>query len=164
MPSTPQEILVVATRTAPCTALVNVLADRAQRSPARFHLLVPATPYGWGWLADMHSGGVDAARYLGAAITRYRSAGLVLGSARIGDPDPMAAAMDELAERGYDAIVVSTLPRHLSDWLRMSLPHRLRAVTGLPVTHVVGTQARLTPRAHSYTKTRARLRAESAEL
>src|SRR4051812_18555532 len=104
MAPTADQILVVATRTAPCTELVNVLAERARRTPARFHLLVPATPYGWAWLADMRSGGVDAARYLGVAITRYRAAGLDLGSARVGDPDPMAAVMDVLSIRRYDEI------------------------------------------------------------
>jgi len=165
MPSAASEqILVVATRTAPCVELVNALADRAERAPARFHLVVPATPYGWAWLADMYSGGVDAARYLSAAITRYRSAGLDVGSARVGDPDPMAAVMDALGTSDYDGIVVSTLPRHLSAWLRLDLPHRLRSVTGLPVTHVVGTQARLSTRPHGRASIRARVRPESAEL
>jgi hypothetical protein len=142
----PKKVLVVATRTAACSELVDVLTDRAVQEHAAFNLLVPATPYGWAWLADMYSGGVDAERYLAAAVKRYGEAGIELGSAQLGDPDPVAAVMDALHHAHYDEIVVSTLPRHLSKWLRLSLPHRLRAVTGLAVTHVVGTQTRLVDR------------------
>jgi nucleotide-binding universal stress UspA family protein len=142
----PQKVLVVATRTAACSELIDVLTARATQVPATFNLLVPATPYGWAWLADMYSGGVDAERYLAAAVEKYRAAGLTLESAQLGDPDPVAAVMDAVHFARYDEIVVSTLPRHLSKWLRLSLPHRLRAISGLPVTHVVGSQARLADR------------------
>jgi hypothetical protein len=145
----PQKVLVVATRTAACSELVDVLTDRAAQMQARFSLLVPATPYGWAWLADMYSGGVDAERYLASAIERYTEAGLELESAQLGDPDPVAAVMDAVHFAHYDEIIVSTLPRHLSKWLRLSLPHRLRAISGLPVTHVVGTQTRLAQRPDS---------------
>jgi nucleotide-binding universal stress UspA family protein len=142
----PKKVLVVATRTAACSELVDVLRDRAVQEHTTFSLLVPATPYGWAWLADMYSGGVDAERYLAAAEKRYRDAGVALDSAQLGDPDPVAAVMDAIHFSRYDEIVVSTLPRHLSKWLRLSLPHRLRSVTGLPVTHIVGTQTRLVDR------------------
>ena len=140
------KILVVATRTAACDDLLHALTRRAALSPARFSLLVPATPYGWAWLADMHSGGVAAQRYLDAAIDRYRDAGVELAASWVGDPDPLAAVMDATHAQPYDEVIVCTLPRHLSRWLRLSLPHRVGAVTGLPVTHVVGTQTRLTSR------------------
>ena len=122
----PKKVLVVATRTAACSELVDVLKDRAVQDQAMFHLLVPATPYGWAWLADMYSGGVDAERYLQAAVQRYEQAGVTLESAQLGDPDPVAAVMDAVHFHSFDEIVVSTLPRHLSKWLRLSLPHRLR--------------------------------------
>jgi hypothetical protein len=142
----PKKVLVVATRTAACPELVDVLRDRAVQEQATFTLLVPATPYGWAWLADMYSGGVDAERYLDAASKRYADAGIEIESAQLGDPDPVAAVMDAVHFARYDEIIVSTLPRHLSKWLRLSLPHRLRSVSGLPVTHVVGTQTRLVER------------------
>jgi hypothetical protein len=142
----PKKVLVVATRTAACSELVDVLTDRARESEATFSLLVPATPYGWAWLADMYSGGVEAERYMNAALERYSEAGLTVDSAQLGDPDPVAAVMDAVHFAAYDEIIVSTLPRHLSKWLRVSLPHRLSSVTGLPVTHVVGSQARLASR------------------
>jgi hypothetical protein len=139
----PKKVLVVGTRTAACPELVDALTDRALRAPTRFTLVVPTTPHGWAWMADMHSGGVDAERYLDVAVERYREAGLDVESAHLGDPDPIAAVMDAIHFAYYDEVIVSTLPRTLSKWLRMSLPHRIGGVTGLPVTHVVGTQTRL---------------------
>ena len=38
--------------------------------------------------------------------------------------------------------IVSTLPSHLSRWLRLDLPHRVERATGLPVTHVVASEER----------------------
>ena len=143
----PAKVLIVATRTAACPELVDVLTRRAAQSPVTFSLLVPATPHGWAWLADMYSGGIDAERYLEAAVERYRAAGLDLASTRLGDPDPLAAVMDAIHFDAYDEVVVCTMPRHLSRWLRLSLPHRVGVATGLPVTHVVGSQTRLTDRA-----------------
>src|SRR5882724_6718625 len=142
----PAKVLVVATRTAACTELVDVLKRRHAESNVDFTLLVPATPYGWAWLADMYSGGIDAERYLASAVERYNEAGVELAAARLGDPDPLAAVMDAVHFDSYDEIIVCTLPRHLSKWLRFSLPHRVKSVTGLPVTHVVGSQARLVSR------------------
>jgi len=142
----PAKVLVVATRTAACTELVDVLKRRVTEAAADLTLLVPATPYGWAWLADMYSGGIDAERYLNSATERYREAGVELAAARLGDPDPLAAVMDAVHFDKFGEIIVCTLPRHLSKWLRFSLPHRIKSVTGLPVTHVVGSQARLAKR------------------
>src|SRR3954467_1869459 len=122
-----KKVLVVATRTAACSELVDVLADRAEQDQATFSLLVPATPYGWAWLADMYSGGIDAERYLASAVERYHDAGIELASARLGDPDPLAAVMDAVHFESYDEIIVSTLPRHLSKWLRFHPPPRLKS-------------------------------------
>jgi hypothetical protein len=152
----PAKVLVVATRTAACTELVDVLKRRHAESNADFTLLVPATPYGWAWLADMYSGGIDAERYLASAVERYTEAGVELANARLGDPDPLAAVMDAVHFDSYDEIIVCTLPRHLSKWLRFSLPHRVKSVTGLPVTHVVGSQARLAKRSETRRPTHAR--------
>lgn len=72
-----------------------------------------------------------------AGAARLRSAGLEVDAALVGDPDPIAAIGDLLLVREYDEIVVATLPRGISRWLRVSLPQRVRRMTALPVTHVV---------------------------
>jgi hypothetical protein len=53
------------------------------------------------------------------------------------DPDPYSAAMDALADRAYEEIIVSTHPETRSGWLRQGLPDRLARSSGLPVEHIV---------------------------
>ncbi len=129
-------ILVVANRTADAPELIAALRQRATRTPTRFTLLVPAIPHGLAWAADMKAGGSEAAARAEDGIARMRMSGLEVDAALIGDPDPLAAAADVLSCNKFDEVVVSTLPRGVSRWLRLSLPHRLRRLTDLPVTHV----------------------------
>jgi hypothetical protein len=129
-------ILVVANRTAASNFLIEALKERARREDLSFSLVVPATPGGVAWAADMDSGEAAARRRMDAAVRSYLAAGLRLRDARVGHPDPLAAALDAVHFGHFSEIVVSTLPRHLSAWLRLSLPHRVAHATGLPVTHV----------------------------
>jgi hypothetical protein len=129
-------ILVVANRTAGSEPLVEVLAERAAREDVCFTLVVPATPGGIAWAADMDSGEDTARRRLEAAVSRYRAAGVPLRDARLGHPDPLAATLDAVHFEPFAEIVVSSPPLHLFAWLRISLPHRVAHATGLPVTHV----------------------------
>lgn len=45
-------------------------------------------------------------------------------------------ASDALRSRKFDQVVLCTLPRDISRWLRLSLPHRLRRTTDISVLHV----------------------------
>ncbi len=137
----PPRILVVANRTAGSHELISTLLDRTAPSAARITLLVPATPRGFAWAADMKSGEPAAREQAAAAAQRMRAAGLEVDSAIIGDPDPVAAVGDQLRVGRYDEIVVATLPAGISRWLRLSLPHRIGRMTGLPLTHVAATEA-----------------------
>jgi hypothetical protein len=49
--------------------------------------------------------------------------------------DPMDAVEEALHDGDFHEIIVSTLPRSVSRWLHVDLPHRL-SHTGLPVTTV----------------------------
>lgn len=130
-------VLVVANRTVDSSELISALRLRATRSSARFTLLVPAVPRGLAWATDMKAGAREAVPRADAGAARLRSAGLEVDGALVGDPDPIAAIGDLLLVREYDEIVVATLPRGISRWLRISLPQRVRRMTALPVTHVV---------------------------
>ena len=61
----------------------------------------------------------------------------------MGDPDPVAAVEDAVNFKDFDEIIVSTLPKTLSKWLKLDLPHRVEHATGKPVTHVVATETKI---------------------
>jgi hypothetical protein len=137
------EVLVVANRTAGSPELLEALKARAEKGPAKFHLLVPATPHGAAWMADMHSGGGEAEAHVKAAVDRLRDAGLEVDDGKVGDPDPVAAVEDAVNFRKFDEIVVSTLAKHVSKWLKLDLPHRVERATGLPVQHVTASETKI---------------------
>lgn len=130
------KVLVVANRTVDSSELIAALRQRAANSPASFTLLVPAVPRGLAWAADMKAGGPEAKPRAEEGARRLRMSGLEVETAIVGDPDPFAAVGDALGTAEFDELVVSTLPRGISRWLRLSLPHRLRRMTDLPVLHV----------------------------
>jgi len=136
-------VLVVANRTAESPELIDALRERAERGDAVFTLLVPATPHGVAWAADMHSGGGEAEQHMQNAVERLRSAGVEVKEGKVGDPDPIAAVQDEVNFASYDEVIVSTLPGGISKWLKLDLPHRVERVTGLPVTHVTAHEAKV---------------------
>jgi hypothetical protein len=132
-------VLVVANKTALSDELRQAMLDRAGRGQVEFVLLVPATAHGAARVMDPY---VEAGEILGQeeqAVQTLRAAGLDVVEGRVGDPDPLAAVEDELNIHGpYDEIIVSTLPTHLSKWLKLDLPHKVQALTDNPVTHVIG--------------------------
>jgi len=154
-------ILVVANRTAASDFLVEALKERARREDVGFSLVVPATPGGVAWAADMDSGGAAARRRMDVAVRSYLGAGLPLRDARVGHPDPLAAALDAVHFGDFAEIVVSTLPLHMSAWLRLSLPHRVAHATGLPVTHVEVPRRKPVVRARTVSAIRGRSHAPS---
>jgi hypothetical protein len=137
-------VLVVANRTAESPELLEALKARARERGCQFTLLVPATPHGIAWAADMHAGGEEAEEHRQAFVEELREEGLDVREAKVGDPDPLAAVQDECNATQYDELIVSTLPLHLSKWLRIDLPRKARAATGLPVQHVVASESRAT--------------------
>jgi hypothetical protein len=134
------QVLVVANRTAESPELLNALQERAARGPCAFTLLVPQTPHGLAWAADPDAGQDRAEEHRQAFIEELREEGIDLADAKVGDGDPLAAIQDECNFHDYDEVIVSTLPLKLSKWLRIDLPRKARAATGLPVTHVIGSE------------------------
>jgi hypothetical protein len=123
-----KHILVVANVTAASDELVDALKRMAADQPARFTLIVPATPFG---------GGREAAQEaLVAACERLRAEGLE-AEGSVGDADPIVAVTEAWDPKRHDEIVVSTLPMRFSKWLRAGLPERIAKLTGAPVRHVI---------------------------
>ena len=131
-------VLVVANQTAESEELLGALKARADQGPVEFTLLVPATPHGVAWAANMFSdkGLAEAEEHMGATVERLRGTGLDVKEAKVGDPDALAAVQDETNFNDYDEVIVSTLPLHISKWLHVDLPHKVEHATGLPVMHV----------------------------
>ena len=128
-------VLVVANRTAGSDELLEALRERAAQGPAKFYLVVPSTARGVSWVADMNAGGEAAEHDLQGALERLRAAGLEIDG-QAGDPDPVAAVQDAANAGSYDEVIVSTLHKHVSKWLKIDLPRKAAHATGLPVTHV----------------------------
>jgi hypothetical protein len=53
----------------------------------------------------------------------------------VGDPSPMNAIQDAINIRGFDEVIISTLPARVSKWLHLDLPSKITGL-GLPVTTV----------------------------
>jgi hypothetical protein len=132
----PTRILVVANRTAATPALLDAIRERAARGPASFHLVVPSNPHGLHRVVDPQDDGrVDAEHSLSEALPKLGEAAGSEVTGEIGDPEPLAAIQDACNLRGFDEIIISTLPGRISRWLRLDLVSKARGL-GLPVTHV----------------------------
>lgn len=124
-----QHTLVVANQTARGEPLFEELRRRAQESPHRFTVIVPQDG-GEGHHTD------QARVRLQALLDRLRDEGIEAAGA-IGDPDPYAAIANALQYHRIDEIVISTLPRMRSRWMRSDLIRRVERATDCPVAHVV---------------------------
>jgi hypothetical protein len=137
--SSPANVLVVAHKTAATPALLDAIRDRAGRSPARFHLLVPNPAHG-GWRPGEveHPNVSEGEQVLALALPLIEEAcgGCPTDGTVSPRHDPMDAIEETLHEEDFDEIILSTLPRAVSRWLHLDLPHRV-AHLGLPLTTVV---------------------------
>ena len=72
---------------------------------------------------------------LESALTLIRRAvrGTATVEGLVGGSDAFASVKETLAAGAYDDVIISTLPRRSSEWLRRDLPHRVRRL-GVPVT------------------------------
>jgi hypothetical protein len=132
------KVLVVANQTAESDDLLTALRERARQGEYEFTVLIPATPHGVAWAANMASdrGREEAEEHRDALVERLRATGLPVKEAIVGDPDPLAAITDACNLGSYDELIVSTLPHHLSKWLHLDLQRKAAHATGLPVTSV----------------------------
>jgi hypothetical protein len=122
MASTPQRhILVVANRTAATPDLLEAVQRYAREQPTTFVLLIPDSPKSkqTDWTLEQALPALErAARGPVESLTGTSG-------------DPFQAVKDIVATGRYDRIIISTLPRRTSAWLRRDLHTRVAAL-GLP--------------------------------
>jgi hypothetical protein len=131
-----KRVLVIANRTADSPDLIDALRRLRSEEGTSFTLLVPAIPQGLSWAANMKAGWSAAITRAEAASQRMGASGIGLEEVIVGDPDPFAAAGDVLHAGDFAEVIVSTLPRSVSKWLRLGLADRLRRGFEIPVTQV----------------------------
>jgi hypothetical protein len=135
--SEPANVLVVAHQTAATAPLLEAVRERARRSPASFHLVVPQHARGMHKVVDPEDAGEDQARrVLRDALPKLSEAAGHEVTGDIGDAEPLMAIQDAVNLGDYDEIIISTLPLGISRWLKLDLISKARAL-GLPVTHVL---------------------------
>jgi hypothetical protein len=122
-------VLIVANRTASTPELLETVRRRAEASPCEFALLIPdvTNRNAADWTLE------TALRHLRPA-TRARVEGLVGGS------DPFESVQAAVGQGNVDEIIISTLPRRVSKWLRRDLIRRVEGL-GLPVTVITPDEA-----------------------
>lgn len=132
----PARVLVVAHRTAASPALLEVVRERAAEGPCTFTLLVPNPAHGLHRVVDPEDADrSEAEATIELAIPLLEEAAGSSVEPMIGVADPLDAIQDAVNLHGFDEIVISTLPRRVSRWLRLDLPHKAAGL-GLPVTTV----------------------------
>jgi hypothetical protein len=125
--------LIVANRTASTPVLLQEIERRSAERETAFTLLVPSVK-GADWTLD-------------AALTEMRKAARGphgIRDAHVdgirGDEDPFEAVKAALAQGGYDDVIISTLPKRISEWLKRDLPHRVESELDVPVTVITPPQ------------------------
>jgi hypothetical protein len=121
-PESRRRVLVVANRTAATPTLLDAVRRYAREQPTTFVLLIPDAP---------KSEHTDWTLELALPLLERAAGGSVEGLTG-SSADPFEAVRDVLADGAYDRVIISTLPRRVSKWLRRDLPKRVEGL-GVPV-------------------------------
>lgn len=140
-------VLIVANRTLGSDEVIAAARERVQAGATELWIVAPATPLRDATaaigvisadlpvLAGSDPAYQQAEKRLHETRDRMASLGVPVGG-EVGDADAFKAVGEVLKTRQFDEILVATLPKHVSHWLRADLPSRLHRKHNLPVTTV----------------------------
>ncbi len=120
--TTPHRTLIVANLTASTPFLLQEVKRLATERPTTFCLLIPNVDPEKRADWSLQAATKLLSKAAGAEVEGF-----------LGGRDAFESVKEALAGGGYDDILISTLPKPRSDWLRKDLPTRVEAL-GLPVT------------------------------
>jgi hypothetical protein len=137
--------LIVAHQTAQSPELQDKVAALVAEDPAaEFAILVPEQDLTSSWEGEGE--GVDIAQQRAEAARDHleQKTGARVVRTTVGISDPLKAIEQELVgHHDYSSIIICTLPRGASRWLKRDLVGSARKRFALPVIHVVGHGARV---------------------
>ena len=150
--------LVVANQTLQGAELREELRKRIKAGSVSFYVLVPNTsaahyqaapaavgvlPPSMAWWATNYRGpatdeeaSAQARQRLNRMLADLAALGVPV-EGHLGSSDPLEAMEQALIDRQFDEIIVATLPRRVSRWLRADLPHQAERRFSLPVTSII---------------------------
>jgi hypothetical protein len=150
--------LVVANQTMHAAELREELRKRISAGPCSFFVIVPDTKAaqydpvaaggvlpqpGMWWWATYYARPATDEEATAQARERLRLMLAVLAAMGVpaqgdlGSSSPLQAMEKACAGHRFDEIIVATLPRHVSRWLRADLPHQAGRRFKLPVTTII---------------------------
>ena len=150
-------VLLIANQTLAAGVVESFVRSRLDSGPpAEFTLVVPATVQGHGPLERAvglfgHAGtvrpsliavdaGYEQARgRLEFGLDRLRRLGAAVDG-DVGVADAFKAISEVLTRRRFDEVVLFTLPRGVSRWLHLDIPHHVERKFHVPVTVITAGQ------------------------